>query len=98
MKNCETIILHFMSQKGHELTWSLMSLGLQVLANTRVEQSITRHCVYKKTWTYRHPLVAFGAQRDIGALHLVHPTSQKLLKFVRKKGKKSKICPFKAKG
>jgi hypothetical protein len=97
----ETIILlHFMSQKGHELTWLLMSLGLQVLANTRVQQSITRHLVYKEAWTYlyTHPLVAFGAQRDIGALHLVHPTSQKLLKFVKKERKKSKICPLKAKG
>jgi len=54
--------------------------------------------VYKKAWTYRHPLVAFGAQRDIGALHLVHPTSQKLLKFVRKKRKKKKDMSFESEG
>jgi len=54
--------------------------------------------VYKKAWTYRHPLVAFGAQRDIGALHLVHPTSQKLLKFVRKKRKKKKDMSFQSEG
>ncbi len=87
-----------MSQKGHELTWSLKSLGLQVLANTRVEQSITRHLVYKEAWIYRYRLVAFGAQRDIGALHLVHPTSQKLLKFVKKKKKKEQDMPFESEG
>ncbi len=87
-----------MSQKGHELTWSLKSLGLQVLANPRVDQSITRHLVYKEAWICRHPLFAFGAQRDIGALHLVHSRSHKLLKFVQNKKKKSNICPLKVKG
>jgi hypothetical protein len=48
---------------------------------------------------YAHPLVAFGAQRDIGALHLVHPTSQKLLKFVQKKEKKKEQdMPFECEG
>jgi hypothetical protein len=43
---------------------------------------IIKHFSVKETKIHRHLSLAFKAQRDVIALHLVHSTLQKLFKFV----------------
>ncbi len=89
-----------MSQKGHELTWLLMSLGLQVLANTRVQQSITRHLVYKEAWTYIHipwsPLALKEILEPSTWCIQHHKNCSNLSK--KKKKKKEQDMPFESEG